>query len=305
LDVGGGFAYDTQDEADLLRMTLDAQYSVPRKYNAFGALNLNYTNFSQTMPTNGVSSRTDWGFLAQGGYYITPWLQGIARYDFTHVDDSFKVGGKSHFQEFSVVVNYYPGPESWRNHVRLIAAVKLPPRRYAAHSGSQLHRHLPGPQPRLPQPWRAVRVLRQRENHEGTKHTKKNRKSLNELLDEFFLRDLRAFVVKRLSSSHRQRAGADKIREPGPLLGVEQRVGLLEEAAHRVAQARGAGEASLTGSGCLGGVERLEGQCIRKIGQRPAVIHLRLRTLGLQLIQKPGQFRDLFLVQFELVRQEP
>lgn len=126
-DFGAGFAFDNFGNGNVIRPSVDVQYNDPNRWNVFAAATLNYTDFTSNN-FGGGGSRTDWGFLVQGSYYLTPAVQLAARYDFTKVDSGFKLNGTSHFQEISLGVNYYMGRNgSLGNHVKLSADVNFLP----------------------------------------------------------------------------------------------------------------------------------------------------------------------------------
>lgn len=118
LDVGGGVAYD-RVSGDLFRINVDGQYTAPRRWTVFGTVTLNHSDFS--------GSHTDWGFLAQGGYFVLPDVEAIVRYDFSAVSHTTALHGTSDFQEISLGVNWYPNPPKWSDHVKLTAALNWLP----------------------------------------------------------------------------------------------------------------------------------------------------------------------------------
>src|SRR5208283_1069312 len=61
----------------------------------------------------------------------------------------------------------------------------------------------------------------------------------------------------------------------------------------------------LAGTCGLGGIERIGRDRIGKLGQRPAVVDLSLRPLGLQLAENADQSGDLLFIKIQLVSQEP
>ncbi len=102
----------------------------------------------------------------------------------------------------------------------------------------------------------------------------------------------------------RKNAGADEVCEPLPLFWGQERVDLLQGVNERVANCRGALNASFAGAAGLGRIERLAGNGIRELRQGAAVVNLGLCPFGLELVQDSGQFGDLFLVQIQLVGKE-
>jgi len=104
--------------------------------------------------------------------------------------------------------------------------------------------------------------------------------------------------------SDRQNTGTDQVCEPLPLFRAQERVDLLQGIDQRVANSRGALNASFAGAAGLGGIKRLAGNGIRELRQGAAVVHLGLCPFRLELVQDSGQFGDLLLVQIELVGEE-
>src|SRR5262249_31512924 len=101
-----------------------------------------------------------------------------------------------------------------------------------------------------------------------------------------------------------QRARADKVREPRPLIGIEQRVQIGERLQYRVAQPLGAAHPH---RGRVAGGLRVEGRArdgVGEPGHGASGIDLGLRALGLERVQDAGKLGDLVLVEVELVGEE-
>src|SRR6185369_4058657 len=103
----------------------------------------------------------------------------------------------------------------------------------------------------------------------------------------------------------RQRAGADQIREPLALLGIENPVQTAERFHDRVTQTFGAPDAQLRRllRGRL--VELIAAERVGEARERATAVDLRLRALRLQIGEDLRELADLPLVQLELVREEP
>src|SRR5262245_15462676 len=106
------------------------------------------------------------------------------------------------------------------------------------------------------------------------------------------------------ASSDLQRARADQVREPRPLIGIEQRVQIGERLEHRIAQTLGAAHPH---RGCIARglrVERRARDGVGEPGHGTPGVDLGLRALGLERVQDTGQLGDLVLVEVELVGEE-
>ncbi len=102
-----------------------------------------------------------------------------------------------------------------------------------------------------------------------------------------------------------QNSGTQEVREPGPLVGVQGRVDLLEGADEGVAKAAAAFDAALAGRRGLGLVELFAGEGVGELREGAAVVDGGLGPLGLQLVEDAGELHHLLLVEFELVGEKP
>ena len=125
--AGGGFEWTEAANFDNIFLTIDGQYTSPTGLDIYAALLENYADFSDTgqppqSALNQAISGTypNFGFIAQGGYKITPQIEPFARYDLSILNTRFadvlaygnknpapgsKATGNNH--EFTVGVNYY------------------------------------------------------------------------------------------------------------------------------------------------------------------------------------------------------
>jgi hypothetical protein len=106
LVIGAGADYTEADHQRAIRYTVDAQYMTAHRFVIFAGLYGDYIDFRNT---GGSGSRNDWGGVIEGGYFITPAFQAVARYSITQLDSDFKVGGESTFHEIGAGFNYFLG----------------------------------------------------------------------------------------------------------------------------------------------------------------------------------------------------
>jgi hypothetical protein len=116
----------------------------------------------------------------------------------------------------------------------------------------------------------------------------------------------RAFILPQIdqTASHLQNARPDQIRHPLTLLRIQARMNLAQRSRDRSLQPLPGLDSSLRTRRRLARIKTLAGKRVRKIRQRSPIIHCRLRTLGLQLIQDASQLHDLFLLQPQLMSEE-
>jgi len=103
---------------------------------------------------------------------------------------------------------------------------------------------------------------------------------------------------------HREHTRPNQMRQSRTLLGIQHRMNLLQRAKQRFAEALVALDPSISRGGGLGGIERVAGQGIGKLAQRPSIIDGSLGALRLELIKNARKQNDLLLVQLELVGEE-
>jgi hypothetical protein len=126
LDIGGGITYGDSEfiapavgGQNLLRGTIDAQYTIAKTFTAFGALYGDHYDYRND-PAIHKDSRNDWGAVVQGGYFVNSNLEPYLRYSFSGLDQSFKSGGEADFSEITAGVNVFFGPDAeFQNHVKL------------------------------------------------------------------------------------------------------------------------------------------------------------------------------------------
>lgn len=102
LVVGAGADW-TQGDTDVIRSAVDVQWETTTGLGIFAALNVRHTGSD-----DGDDDATDWGGLVQAGYLIDARWEPFARWAFVRFDDS---NGDDTFNEFTVGVNYYLGPD--------------------------------------------------------------------------------------------------------------------------------------------------------------------------------------------------
>src|SRR5207302_7670953 len=95
------------DNANALRWSVDAQYEAAKRFVIFANVNGAYVDF-RNMPA-GASNRKDYGGQIEGGYFLTPAVELIARYGVVKFDRMFKVGGEDLFHEIAAGVNFFMG----------------------------------------------------------------------------------------------------------------------------------------------------------------------------------------------------
>jgi len=134
LDFGGGLDFSEGAKAspassastNALRWDVDAQYTHAGKFIVYGAFQGDYIA-GQGVAT-GPDNRTDTGGLLEGGYFINPAWELVARYDVTNFDDRFKTGGRNFFQEAGAGVNWYLGDNgAFGNHAKVTLDVDYLP----------------------------------------------------------------------------------------------------------------------------------------------------------------------------------
>jgi len=122
LDIGGGVGYTDgtviatggQTGMDILRFDADAQWLLAKRFTIFTAF---YDDYFRNIV--GASSRNDMAALVEGGVFVAPAWQVVARYDVTEVGNRFKIATKADFSEIGAGLNYYMGPDgSWGNHAK-------------------------------------------------------------------------------------------------------------------------------------------------------------------------------------------
>ena len=102
----------------------------------------------------------------------------------------------------------------------------------------------------------------------------------------------------------REDARADEIREPLPLIFLEEGVDLRERLHDRIAKALRAFDALLS---AFGRTRLAEGSALDRVSERgdgATLIDLALRALGLQLVEDAREVGRLLFGQIELVREE-
>jgi hypothetical protein len=104
LVVGAGANWNdgSADSPDILRTTVDVQYETASRWNFYAELNGNVID-------DAGDSSFDWGGLLQAGYAIDQRWEPFARYDVVVLDDN--AGGNDAFNEFTIGVGYYLGPD--------------------------------------------------------------------------------------------------------------------------------------------------------------------------------------------------
>src|SRR6476660_8639999 len=110
-----------------------------------------------------------------------------------------------------------------------------------------------------------------------------------------------ASVCSRLQ---RDDAGSDEVREPLALLVRQDGVDLAQRLLHGVLQLLRRLHAQRAALACLGLVERAATDGVGERGRGAPLVDLRLRALGLELVQDARQIADLLLLELELVRQK-
>jgi hypothetical protein len=134
LDFGGGVDFSEgatakpagNPSSNTVRWDVDFQYTMASKFILYGAYQGDYIGARGTAA--GTHHRTDMGALLEGGYFVCPSLELVARYDLVTFDGNFKVGGRDLFQEAGVGVNWFLGDKgSWGNHAKVTLDVDYYP----------------------------------------------------------------------------------------------------------------------------------------------------------------------------------
>jgi len=99
--AGADWSEGSDGNPNILRTTVDIQYETATRWNFYAALNGNVIE-------DAGESSFDWGGLVQGGYAIDQRWEPFVRYDVVVLDDN--AGGDDAFNEFTVGVGYYLGP---------------------------------------------------------------------------------------------------------------------------------------------------------------------------------------------------
>jgi hypothetical protein len=130
LDIGGGVTYSDQERStsvggsESLRGTVDAQYLNAKNWTIYGALYGDHYDFR-----NPQGGENNWGALVEGGYFLNPATELVARYSLVRLDPAFPNEGRSIFHEIGVGADYYLGQDgSLANHAKLSADVNWEPR---------------------------------------------------------------------------------------------------------------------------------------------------------------------------------
>jgi hypothetical protein len=105
--------------SDAYRWDLDAQYTMANTFVVYGAFEGDFIQADGT-PGKVVSHHDlNTGELIEGGYFLNPALELVARYDVSNFDDHYKVGGQNLFQEAGIGANWFLGQDgSWGNHAK-------------------------------------------------------------------------------------------------------------------------------------------------------------------------------------------
>jgi hypothetical protein len=100
----GGHTVDTID-ADILLATIDLCLDG----NGFAVY---ASGIYRSIDAAGAPTLNDWGFVIQGGYFITEKWELFARYDVSLPDDGSRPGDQTAFNTFTLGANYFLIPDS-------------------------------------------------------------------------------------------------------------------------------------------------------------------------------------------------
>ena len=100
----GGNTVDTID-ADILLATID----LCLEGNGCTAY---ASGIYRSIDAAGAATLNDWGFVVQGGYFVTEKWELFARYDVSHPDDGSRPGDQTAFNTFTLGANYFLIPDS-------------------------------------------------------------------------------------------------------------------------------------------------------------------------------------------------
>jgi hypothetical protein len=110
LVVGGGIDFTQADNTNAVRFSADAQWELAHKLVVYGAFYGDYIDF-RNLAAGAPTQRNDYGILIEGGYFLTPALQVIARWSGVKLDHDFKVGNTDRFHEIAAGVNWFLGQD--------------------------------------------------------------------------------------------------------------------------------------------------------------------------------------------------
>jgi len=131
LDFGGGLDFTQGQTAapypagtpasDAYRWDLDAQYTVAQKFILYGAFQGDYVQADDPSSVKLVHHHDlNTGELLEGGYFLNPAWELVARYDVSNLDKNFKINGQNLYQELGVGANWFLGDNgSWGNHAKI------------------------------------------------------------------------------------------------------------------------------------------------------------------------------------------
>jgi hypothetical protein len=125
--AGGGFEWTEAANFDNILLTVDGEYTSPKGLDIYAALLENYAAFSDNgqPPQSAINQAIagtypNFGFVAQGGFMISPQIEPFVRYDLAILNSRFAdvlafqnknpgIGSKAtaNNHEFTVGVNYY------------------------------------------------------------------------------------------------------------------------------------------------------------------------------------------------------
>jgi hypothetical protein len=143
LDLGAGVDFSEgqttapvgRASSQAVRLSADVQYTAANHFTFYGDYLVDYIGANSTSTTT-AHHRTDMGGLLQGGYFILPAVEIVARYDFVDYDGGFKVGGRDLYQEAGAGVAWYLGRDgAWGSHAKVNVDVNYLPNGTPAVTG--------------------------------------------------------------------------------------------------------------------------------------------------------------------------
>jgi hypothetical protein len=135
LNLGAAFDYTDLQGSDDLRWAVDAQYQISHKLALFTGIYGNDISF-RNVKSGSPTGRNDLAGTIEGGYFLAPAWQLVARYAIVRADDQFKTAGQGTFNEIAAGVNYFLGEDgSWGNHAKLSVDLNYLPNGTPAAAG--------------------------------------------------------------------------------------------------------------------------------------------------------------------------
>jgi len=110
LVFGGGADFTQSDNTNALRYSADVHWELAHKVVVYAALYGDYVDF-RNLAAGAPGNRQDIGGVVEGGYFLTPALELIARYSLVKVDHDFRTTGVSQYHELAAGLNWFLGPD--------------------------------------------------------------------------------------------------------------------------------------------------------------------------------------------------